>query len=522
MTNQHPEPTPGDEIPEAVVARRSGISIVWLIPVIAALIGGWLAWKAFSEQGATITISFESAEGLVAGKTKIKFKDVEIGLVDSVDISDDLSHVVVTAELEKGVELYLTDRTRFWVVKASVKAGQVTGLGTIFSGAYIGIDPVTGGNPTRDFVGLETPPVVTTDQPGRHFIIQAEQRGSLDVGVPVFYRQIEVGEVVAYEISEDGETINFKVFVHAPYDEKVHENTRFWDVSGFNVSLNAEGIKLDTGSLVSMMIGGIAFGTPENHEVGAPVQDGQVFSLYESRAATREEKYVDKHRFLLYFDGSVRGLAAGAPVEFRGIKIGQVIDIRLELDLTTQKFRIPVVIEIEPERVTDTGVLPEDWEQLDNAEQNRRFWGKLVDEGMRAQLKSGNILTGALFIDMDLHTEVAAAEVDYSGKMPVLPTIPTSVEEITAGVTRLVKKLERFPVDEIGASLQKTMAGLNQTVSQTEKTLVSLERVLSADSPLRVELQQTLDELSDAARSMRLLADYLERHPEALIRGKER
>jgi paraquat-inducible protein B len=355
MTNPHPEQQPADAIPEAVVTQRSGVSIVWLIPVIAALIGGWLAWKAFSEQGPTITISFKSAEGLEAGKTKIRYKDVEVGQVGTIELSDDLSHVIVTAQLVKDAGDYLTERTRFWVVRASVRAGQVSALGTLLSGAYIGIDPVTEGKSARHFEGLETPPVITTGLPGHHFILKASRRGSLDVGAPVFYRQIQVGEVVAYDIGKDAESIDFKVFIHAPYDRKVRENTQFWNASGLDVSVTAEGIKIDTESLVSIMIGGIAFGDTDNEAPGAVAQEEQVFHLYENREAAQKKEYAEKRRFLLYFDGSVRGLSPGAPVEFRGIQIGEVVDVKLQIDVTTRQFQIPVMIDVEPERVTPSG-----------------------------------------------------------------------------------------------------------------------------------------------------------------------
>jgi paraquat-inducible protein B len=521
MTNPQPEQPSADAIPEAVVTQRSGVSIVWLIPLIAALIGGWLAWKAFSEQGPTITISFKSAEGLEAGKTKIKYKDVEIGQVENVELSDDLTHIIVTAKMVKSADEYLTDKTQFWVVRASVRAGQVTGLGTLLSGAYIGIDPVTSGKRVRHFEGLETPPVVTAGQPGSHFLLKAEKRGSLDVGAPVYYRQIQVGEVVAYDVGEDADSIDFKIFVHAPYDQKVHENTRFWNASGLDVSVTAQGIKVDTESLTSILIGGIAFGSPENEAPGAVAQQEQVFPLYESREAAREKKYEEKRRFLLYFDGSVRGLSPGAPVEFRGIQIGEVVDVKLELNVSSQEFQIPVLIDLEPGRIALTGQIPPEWANLGKVERQNRFFNQLVAEGLRAQLKTGNLLTGKLVVDMDIYDKVKTAAIDYHGTYPVLPTIPTSLEELANRVSAILDKLDQFPIDRIGKNMDATLEGLQLTVTQTQKTLVALEKTLSTDSPVQQQLQQTLEELSGAARSLRLLADYLERNPEAILRGKQ-
>jgi paraquat-inducible protein B len=521
MTNPQPEPQAADAVPEAVVAQRSGISVVWLIPVIAALIGGWLAWKALSEQGPTITISFKSAEGLEAGKTKIRYKDVQIGQVENIELSEDLTHIIVTAQLVKGAGEYLTEKTRFWVVRASVKAGQVTGLGTLLSGAYIGIDPVTGGKHARRFEGLETPPVVTTGQPGRHFLLKADARGSLDVGAPVYYRQIQVGEVVAYDIGKDADSIDFRIFVNAPYDQKVRENTRFWNASGVDVSITAQGVNVETESLTSILIGGIAFGIPDSESPGSEAKDGQVFHLYGNREASRQRKYDEKRRFLLYFDGSVRGLSPGAPVEFRGIQIGEVVDVRLQLNMSNKEFQIPVLIDIEPERVEPTGKFPPDWEHLTKHERQDRFFDQLVAQGMRAQLSTGSLLTGKLYVDMGMHDKVKAATIDYSGEYPVMPTIPTSLEEMTSRVSSILDKLEQLPIDRIGANMDKTLEGLQLTVAQTRETLAALQKSASVDSPLQQELRQTLEELSGAARSLRLLADYLERHPEAILRGKQ-
>jgi paraquat-inducible protein B len=522
MSERGLPPSDLDDVAEAVVETRSNrFSIIWLIPLVAALVGAFVAWRAFSERGPEITISFKTAGGLEAGKTKIRYKDVEIGQVENIDLSDDLSHVIVTAKLVKGAGEYLTDKTRFWVVRASIKAGQVSGLGTLLSGAYVGIDPVTEGQSARHFEGLDTPPVVTTGQPGRHFLLKAGKRGSLDIGSPVFYRQIQVGEVVAYDVGEDAESIDFRIFVHAPYDEKVRANTRFWNASGLDVSVTAQGIKVDTESMVSILIGGIAFAAPENEAPGVAAEEEHVFPLYDNHEATREKVYTEKRRFLLYFDGSVRGLSPGASVEFRGIQIGEVVDVKLELNLTTRKFQIPVVIDVEPERVAPIGQFPPEWARLEKVERQNRFFDQLVAQGLRAQLKTGSLITGKLYVDMDIYDKVKTAAIDYRGAYPVLPTVPTSLEEITSRVATILDKLEQFPIDKIGKNMDATLAGLQLTVTQTQKTLAALEKTLSTDSPLQQELQQTLEELAGAARSLRLLADYLERNPEAILRGKQ-
>ena len=273
MNEKKTEQASLDAAPKAVVKTKRSFSIVWLVPLVALVIAGWLGFKALTEKGPTITITFETAEGLEAGKTKIKFKDVEMGQVDAILLSEDLSHVVLTANLVKGAEKYLSDKTRFWVVRARVAAGEVSGLGTLLAGAYIGMEPKEG-KPARAFKGLEVPPIITEGLPGRHFVLRASKLGSLDINAPIYYRQIKAGQVVAYEMEKDGQAILIKVFIHAPFDALVRENTRFWNASGLDVAMDASGIRINTESLLSIVSGGVAFETPANLEPGGPAKRG--------------------------------------------------------------------------------------------------------------------------------------------------------------------------------------------------------------------------------------------------------
>ena len=540
-------------LPEAVVQRKKQLSIVWLVPIVAILIGGWLAYKGLSEKGPTITISFESAEGLEAGKTKVRHKDVEVGTVETIRFNADLSRILVTAELVKEAGPYLTENTRFWVVRPRVTASGVSGLGTLFSGAYIGMDPGREGEPARRFEGLEIPPVVTTGMSGHVFLLRAIVLGSLDIGSPVYYRQIQVGQVIGYELDEEGQSLSIKVFINAPHDKLVRKNTRFWNASGFDLKLDAEGLKLNTESLVSIMMGGIAFDTPTSLAAGGPAQEGHVFKLYETRASIFERTYTQKMHYILHFNESIRGLTVGAPVEFRGIKIGQVADIKSEFDMEKTSPRITVLIETEPQRWKVAGTALS--RTADDAKKNI---SKLVAKGLRAQLKTGSLLTGQLFVDIDFHPDAPNAQVKYGEKFPELPTIPAPLQIITARVNDLLRKLETVPIEQIGKDLGDTLQNvkrlssskelleavqaLNQTLQharqlvqnldsnvapqigstldQVQKTLVSVEGTLGKNSPLQHEMRQAFKELSAAARSIRILADYLERHPNALIYGK--
>ncbi len=535
MVEQNTSESRLKDAPEAIVKQKKQFSIVWVVPLVALLIGGWLAFKAISEKGPTVTITFKTAEDLEAGKTKIKYKDVEVGQVESIDLSEDGSHVIVTAELRKSAEPYLTENTRFWVERARIGAGGAAGLGTLFAGAYIGIDlGKPGGKKTLSFTGLEVPPVVTTGLAGRHFKLQAERLGSLQVGSPIYYRQFKVGQVVAYEMVEDGGAVDFRIFVHAPYHEFVRQNSRFWNASGLDVTVDASGISVNSESFLTMMIGGVAFDTPADVEPGAAAVEGFTFQLYESREKIFEKAYVQKRKWLLYFDGSVRGLSIGAPVEMQGIKIGEVTEITLEFDQEKLAFRIPVIVETEPGRIQYVGKQKVD---------RMRGMDILVEKGLRAQLQSGSLLTGQLLIGLDIHEDAPPAKINWEGLYPELPTIPTAMEEIKGGVTRIVEKLDTIPLEQIGKDLQKTMANLSETTAnlqtlmqkldanvapaatdtlkQAQTPLSKVDRLLNADSPTGHELKRALSELADAARNISILMDYLERHPDSVIFGKE-
>jgi paraquat-inducible protein B len=517
-----------------VIKSRKSVSIVWIVPLIAFLIGGWLVYKAITEKGPVITITFQNAEGLEAGKTKIKFKDVEVGQVEEIHLSQDLSHIMVTARLVKDANEYLTENTRFWVVRARVAGSGVTGLGTLFSGAYIGMDPGKPGGTATSFTGLETPPIVTTDLPGRHFMLKAKKLGSLDIGLPVYFRQIKVGQVAAYELGEDGQSVDINIFIYAPHHDRVRKSTRFWEAGGLDVTVDANGLKMNIESFVSLMIGGIAFETPLDEESAPVAREGEVFRLYDNREEIYKKTYTRKIRWMMNFEGSVDGLSLGAPVKFRGIEIGKVLDIKLEFDYDAMAFRIPVTIELEPGRITMTGKQPLDIRQEGEL---------LVEKGLKAQLKQGNILTGQLYIALDIYPDEPPRKMLYGGKYPEVPTIPTSIEEITKGITHIVKKLEKLPLEQISNEVLVTLSllgkateqittlvrNLDQTVApaatatleRSQTTLVKLNRVLSAESPTGHELKRALTELADAARNISELADSLERHPESLLFGKE-
>ncbi len=540
-----------EALPEAEVEVRAGISLVWLIPLLALAIGGWLAFKAYSEKGPTIQIAFKTAAGLTAGKTEVRFKDVAIGKVTAIDVTEDLTGVRVTAALVAGAERYLTEGTHFWVERPRVTASQVSGLETLLSGAYIAIDPVQRGGSARHFVGLEQPPLFTTAEPGKQFVLRAPTLGSLNIGSPVYFRDIQVGQVVGHDLDADGRAVNIRIFVSTPQDALVDTNTRFWNASGLDFSLSSTGVQVQTQSLLSVLIGGVAFDNPDTLEAaGRPARDGEVFPLYASRAQAHEKTYLHKERYLMYFGGSVRGLSVGAPVELRGIKIGQVLDIQLQLNAATQDFQIPVLVEIEPERIVIVG-------DQSRIVAHQAVEG-LVERGLRAQLKTGSLITGELYVELDFHPTDRHQTLWQGQDLRIFPTVPAALDAIADKVNGVLDTVAALPLAQIGVDLRDAVAGakgilaskeladavkeLDLTLKQVHQvaagfdrdlmpkvaaaldqvraTLKSADGLVADDSTTAVELRRLMQELSAAARSVRTMADYLERHPEALIKGK--
>jgi paraquat-inducible protein B len=534
-----------DEVPEVAVAKRRSISIIWLIPLVAAAIAIWLAYTTLKAEGPTITISFTAAEGLEAGKTRVKYKDVEVGLVEGVTLSDDLSHIVVTASMDKSIEDHVTERTQFWIVRPRVGITGVSGLSTLLSGAYVEMQPGEG-KPSRNFTGLEEPPPIAADVPGTRYLLHTDRLGSIGRGSAVYYQDVQVGQVLSYALADDQRGLNLQIFVRAPHDKLVRSDSRFWSASGVDVSVGANGVNVQMQSLQAFFAGGIAFDTPSITRPGEQAAAGADFLLYDSLASVGEAQFTEKVPYLVYFEGSVRGLRPGAPVEFRGIPVGKVTDVSLVLDPATDSIRIPVTLDIQPQRVLAS-------EKAAKVEPYAVV-AALVKRGLRAQLKSGNLLTGELFVSLDFHPEAPPAELDYKDKYPLIPSVPTDIEALTASVSGVLQEIASLPLKDLVGDLrqtvqgvntlvaspetQETVRGLNQSVqslqailksidqqvdpmlTQAQSTLSATQGLVGQDSQLRYDLNSALRELSGAARSIRVFADYLARHPDALIRGK--
>lgn len=539
------DPTP-PALPTAVVdpPRRFRIPLVWVIPIVAALIGLFLAARTWYEQGPVVTLQFRTGTGLEPGKTRIKYKDVDVGQISTVRLAEDGSHVVATAQMAREAAPLLVEDTRFWVVSAKVSGSAVSGLDTLLSGTYVGMDAGKSGEARRDFVGLEDAPVVSLGVPGRSFALHADTLGSIDVGTPVYFRRIQAGQVTAFKLDDAGQHLDIQVFIKSPYDRFVTIDTRFWNASGIDLKLGAEGLQLNTESATAILAGGLAFETPPGGDTEA-APAGQDFRLFSTRAEALKQPSSNAQIWQLRFTETLRGLSVGAPVDFRGIQIGEVIAISPDVDVDAADVGLQVDIAVFPERMQSRKDATQDMSEADF----RAFVDRLVKRGLRAQLRNGNLVTGQLYVAMDFFPSAGAAKIDWAGQPPQLPTQRGSLDELQATLGRIAAKLDRLPLDDIAAETRRAIAGLASAVERTEALMQRLDglasnevraavaetqqtmaearaavadgrRLLASDAPLQQDLRDSLQELSRAAQSLRHLTDMLERNPEALLRGK--
>ncbi len=529
-----------NSVEEAVwVEKKSGLSPIWIVPIIALLVGAWLSYKAFDEKGLTIQIIFPSATGIVAEKTSIKYKDIEIGKVTNISFTKDLKSVVVTAELEKNMKPYLSENSRFWIMSAKVGLDSIEGLDTLLSGAYIVMDPKKGKESLRSFNGLKNSPIISDETEGKIFKLKANSIGSLDVGSPVYYKKLKAGNIISYELTDNGQSIDMEIFIKKPYSKLVDTESRFWNASGIEASIGADGVVINTESIASILTGGLSFDNFAKFGKGENIDKSHFFILYNSIKKAKMKQYSRELHFYIYFNGNIRGLSIGAPVELKGVKIGEVVDFSLVGDTDKIEFKITTLIKVEPERFTIVGEKKSKGNKVNNL-----VFERLIENGLRAQLKSGNLLTGELFIDLDFHADAPYhSKLEKSNGFYVLPTVPTAMESIKSDVMTLLNRLSSVPIEEIGEELKlsmvelktlikdvrtETVPTLNETLKSTDKTIKSMDKTirsakknyLDSNAQINKELIKVLHEMGMTTRSIRNLTNYLERHPEAIIQGK--
>lgn len=529
-------PTYGVPTPDLRRPRRWQISAVWLVPLVAGLVGLGLVVRSVLLAGPTITISFANAQGLAQG-TEVKYKNVVVGRVSNIHLSKNLTNVLVTVELNRSATALAVQDTRFWVVRPRINWGGVSGLYTLLSGAYIGVDVGTSKNARSHFKGLNEPPAITHEQRGNRFVLHSADVGSLNIGSSVYYRGVPVGRVVRTRLSGDGRRAILEVFVKAPYDQFVTRKTRFWNVSGVNLSLTASGFELDTQSLLTVLVGGVAFGRPAREEDvtsdAPPAPDGTIFRLYSDKNKAMAPPSGTPELVQMKFHRSIRGLKPGAEVDFLGVDFGHVVSIKMHYDPVDRRFWTDVLAEIYPHRL---GPAFNTLRHSGQASDRGKVLGALIKRGLRAQLRTGNLITGQLYVALDFFPDSSPARFDPSQFPPVIPTIRGRLGQVQAQIAEIVRKLDAIPYHKITRDLGRTMNNANAVLAQidtqlapkarvmleqAQRTLASANRSLvSHNAPLQQSARQTLDQVRRAARAIRSLAEYLERHPEALIRGK--
>ncbi len=489
--------------------------------------------------------TFRTGDGITAGQTKVKHKAVDLGTVKGVSLSEDLQHVDVTVDMTATAARTLTEKARFWVVRPRFTPGNVSGIETLLSGSYIEMDPgaTPGGTPQRHYTGLEEPPAIRSGEPGTTFVLKADRIGALGIGSPVFYRDVQAGEVLSSDFDPNGTGATIQVFVRAPFDKFVHPSSRFWNASGLSVNLGAQGLQVKVASLQAVLSGGVAFDTLGDNadQRGSPANAR--FDLYHDESAARAAGFNTQIKLLVYFDGSVRGLAPGAPVEINGIQIGTVTDVHLLFDLEGASSRVAVHMEVQPQRF-----LPPD---KIHPEDGMRIAQGLVKRGLRAQLASSNLITGQMLVSFEFVADAPAAEAHQEGDEIVLPSSGGGgLDSLTSSLTNIAHKLEALPLEQVvrnlsdtlhgtsallnGPELRQTLASIDATTRRLPEVAQRLDATLghadhlldSATSGYGLDLQfnrdlsRVLAQINDTARSVRLLADYLSLHPEALIRGR--
>lgn len=525
----------------AASRKRRRLSWIWLVPLIAAVGGLALVVRVWMEAGPTATISFQTAEGLEAGKTQVRYKEVVVGVVERVALNSDRSGIVATVRINKDAGSLLQEGTMFWVVRPRLTLSGVSGLSTLFSGAYIGVDPSdqfrqeTETRATKySFVGLETPPEVQQDRAGKRFTLKAHDLGSLDIGSPVYFRRIAVGEVVAYHLDSSGEGVNVQVFIDAPNDGFVNSATRFWNASGVDFSVDARGLQVRSQSLLSVIVGGVAFDTVEQHAHVAAKADAE-FTIFSSEGAARAQPDGTPLHIRMRFDQSVRGLVVGAPIDAYGASIGQVDSIRLEFDPAIKQFYALVGATVYPERLgAQTVEEIKEYSGSTLQHPSGKLLAALIQQGLRAQLRIGNLLTGQLYVALAVFPDAKPVTFKME-EDPFIPTVPNNLDQLQQQINSILTKLDRVPFEGLGADLGQLLRATSSLMKrldtrlapeaqamlrQASKSLAAVGGVLNPDAGLPVNANAVLQELSRAARSLRELSDYLQAHPESLLRGR--
>ncbi|QCZ94047.1 intermembrane transport protein PqiB [Salinimonas iocasae] len=525
---------------KAHVKSTRRISKIWLVPIFVILVGGWMVYTQWRDQGPLITIELKSASGIEVNKTPIKVRDVDVGQVKKIELKPGLDGVLVTARMEASAARLLTDKTQFWVVSPRISFSEVSGLNTLISGSYIAMSANDEGNEERQFVALERPPATPIGTPGLHLTLKSDDRFAYKTGDPIIYKGFKVGEFEESEFNIEERQVYYSAFIEAPYHKLITSNTRFWNASGVKLHLSSSGVEVETGSLETLLANGITFGIPEDSPPGERITGESSFSIYEDEAAAYNTRYKIAAEYVLLIDETVRGLTVGAPVEYRGIEIGEVSRINatdiMEGNILDEDYPIPVVIKIYPGKVRQQ----DNQESLEFVKQTLRGW---VERDLRATLRMGNLLTGGLYIDLHHAKKISQTSMETINGFEVIPTVSNEFTQLTQKADAILDKINQLPLDTLVGDTRAVIEDMQAAANALEETssdvgLVledldtkalnrNLNQVLTDVSTLlknysegglsQGEIQETVDAMQETLRNLQPLLLQLNQRPSSLL-----
>jgi paraquat-inducible protein B len=483
---------------QAKVSRSRAFSSIWLIPLLALVLGIYMVAHTWLNEGPEIEISFKTADGLEQGKTKVKYRNVDMGVVEKVRLNGQFDGVIATVKLDRQALPLLREDTSFWVVTARVGADNVSGLDTLLSGAYLQLAPGTGEEGERNFVGLEQPPQTPAGAPGLRLKLTSDRASSVGTGDAVLFKGYKVGRVESLQFDPVDQHVHYEIFIDAPFHDLVNSNVRFWDVSGVSLSADASGFKVETGAMDTILFGGVAFGVPEGFQEGDQVTQNTEFKLHTSYDDILANPFRYGTYYVVSFDQSIKGLLPGAAVEFRGIQIGRVERIMLKEGLEMTKslgeqgkgLGFPILIYIEPGRME----LPDSEDSIATMRNSVEVG---VSNGLRATMASGNLITGSKYISFDFFDGAKPASLGSFLEYTTIPTMDSGLAQLDQKVNALLDNINALPLDD-------TVAGVNTAIANLNESLESLEMLLKSQSTqqLPANLNETLQQLKDAVANL--------------------
>lgn len=536
----------------ANVKQEPRISAIWIIPIIALFVGAWMLYQYQANKGATIYITMAQAEGIIAGKTEIKVRSVKIGQIDHIRLSDDKNSVIARAQIDKHYDSLLTDDANIWVVKPRIDETGISGMSTLLSGVYLEFAPGESKLMKEHFILQDEPALIGKDVKGGRFVLQSYNAEVMDVSTSIYYKNYKIGQVETATFDWKNQAMKYGIFINEPYQNLITLNSIFWVNAGVEIDLSADGINVNTGSLSKLLKGGISVGLPEQQAPGDLANDGHAFSLSKSYKHALEERFYDFDYYLIEFEQSIRGLRPGAPVEYRGMRVGTVVEApaNVMIDGVPAHFRtdntaVPALIKIEYGRI------------YHNSNQARDFWRGNVEgwikNGLRASLKPGNLLTGAVYVDFDIYNDADDAELTTVSQYQVFPSVSSGITVLADQVSDVLNKVNNLKIEDSLAQMQSTFTDyqalanemrdlLNQqdtqnlpgdinrnfaemtksmqqfdvTMKQFEKTMASYQQ----GSQFHHQLQQTLSEFKRLSEELQPLTRGLNEQPNMFIFDK--